>query len=76
MNIIKKLKERMKLNITQKIMILEILVWLVINIFFWEAMYLINSQLGSYIFSIVWLPDLIILFLALITMAGKTEASQ
>lgn len=72
MNIIKKLNERIKLNITQKIMILEILAWIGINIIFWDVLYIMNTQLASYIFSIIWLPDLILLFLALILMAGKT----
>ena len=75
-DIIKKLNERIKLNIVQKIIILKVLSWIAINMLFFEVLAIINTSLASSVFSIIWLPDFIILFLGLIFRAGKTEVEK
>ena len=48
-----------KLNLEQKIMIMEIIGWVFVNLTVFEVMNLISRGLAIKTFRIIWIPDLI-----------------
>jgi hypothetical protein len=68
--------KNIKINLEQKIMIMEIIGWVFVNLILFEVMNLISTGLATGTFRIIWIPDLIVIFLQLVHLAGKKEVKE